>query len=137
MKFLAIDFGQKRVGTAISDRKGIIAQPLRIIKYKSDDQVISELAQICIDDEIDEIVLGIPLSAAEEVQDRYREFQRKLKTRLNKPVHTWDETFTTKRAQNMVAFSEAAPKKVHKESHRDDVAAAIILQEFLNSGKAN
>lgn len=132
MKYLSIDLGEKRIGIATSDAKGIIAQPVAIITRKSDKESILRIKSICDKDKVEAIVLGIPLSGNEETQRRFRSFAKKVEDTIEIPVHLWDETFSTKQAQNMLAFSgiESTGKKT--QDHKDDVAAAIILQEFLD-----
>ncbi len=135
MKTLGIDFGEKRVGIAISDKKGIIAEPLSVIQRKSDEKVLETISKICTDKQVKQIVIGIPLSANEQVQNRYKSFSQKIETVTGIKPNFWDETFSTKQAQNMVAFLEPGDKKRRTKTHRDNVAAAVILQEFLDDQK--
>lgn len=137
MKYLAIDFGENRIGLAISDDKGIIAEPHSIIHRKSDNYVIDEILKLCADKNIGKIVLGMPLSSSEEGQNRYHSFADKLQEKTDIPIDLWDETFSTKQAQNVVAFADAVPGKKKTQTHRDDVAAAIILQEYLDHEKSS
>ncbi|MFH1547496.1 MAG: Holliday junction resolvase RuvX [bacterium] len=132
MKTLGIDFGEKRVGIAISDNSGIIAEPLSTIIRKSDEKVIDEITNICQEKKVEQIVLGIPLSANEDVQNRYKSFSQKIEDKTGIKPNFWDETFSTKQAQNMVAFFEPDDRKPKTSTHKDNVAAAVILQEFLD-----
>jgi len=135
MKYLAIDLGEKRIGLATSDTNGVISQPFLSFQRKSDTEAIDRISQICTKENIDRIVLGIPYSASESNQKRFYSFKEKLEKSLETTVETWDETFSTKQAQNMVAFSDAVPERRRTNKHRDDVAAAIILQEYLDNEK--
>lgn len=135
MKYLSIDLGEKRIGIATSDIKGIIAQPVSIITRKSDKESILQIKSICDEDKIEAIVVGIPLSGDEKTQHRFQSFAKKVEAATELPVHLWDETFSTKQAQNMVAFSDVRSIRKKTQNHRDDVAAAIILQEFLDHEK--
>lgn len=132
MKYLSIDLGEKRIGIATSDTKGIIAQPVSVITRKSDKESILKIKSICDENKIEAIVLGIPLSGNEETQRRFRSFAKKVETMIELSVHLWDETFSTKQAQNMLAFSGIRNTGKKTLDHKDDVAAAIILQEFLD-----
>lgn len=132
MKYLSIDLGEKRIGIAISDDKGIVAKPLTTITRTSDDQALEDIAAICDERNIETIVLGIPLSASDDAQRRFKSFEKKLRDATNLPIEEWDETFSTKQAQNMVAFADSPSSKKKTKTHRDDVAAAVILQEYLN-----
>jgi putative Holliday junction resolvase len=132
MKHLSIDLGEKRIGIAVSDEKGIVAKPLTTIDRTSDQQVLQEITAICDEKRIETIVIGIPLSATDEVQERFRSFAEKLRDITKLPIEEWDETFSTKQAQNVVAFADSPSPKKKTRTHRDDVAAAVILQEYLN-----
>jgi putative Holliday junction resolvase len=132
MKTLGIDYGEKNVGLAVSDDKGIIAQPLTTLKRKSDKDVVNQIQTICVDNKIERIVIGIPLSANKEVQEKYKSFARQVEEKTGIKTNLWDETFSTKRAQNMVAFFEPDDRKPRTGTHKDNVAAAVILQEFLD-----
>lgn len=135
MKTLGIDYGSKRVGIAISDERGIIASPLEIINRKNDNQIVARIKETVDSNNIEQIVLGIPLSAQEEVQQKYKDLAKELTNSTGLEVKLWDETFSTKQAQNVVAFSEPSNTKPKTKNHRDDVAAAVILQEFLDDEK--
>lgn len=137
MKYLSIDLGEKRIGLAISDQKGVIAQPLEIISRKSDTNAISQINEICSANNIEHIVLGIPYSASNTAQNRYKSFAAKIEDKTKINVDLWDESFSTKQAQNMVAFSDVPSSKKKTRTHRDDVAAAIILQEYLDHEKSS
>jgi putative holliday junction resolvase len=133
MKYIAVDLGSRRIGLAVSDNRGIIAQPLTTLTPTSDQEAIHTIASICVEQHVGEIVLGVPYSASQVTQEAYRNFGKKLHVATNLSVHEWDETFTTKQAQNMVAFSDRPARKT-TTNHRDNIAAAIILQEFLDDG---
>ena len=133
MKYLAIDLGSKRIGLATSDNKGIVAQPFTVLSPTSDNDALQTISNVCTEQHIDAIVLGIPFSASEKTQKKYRTFGEKIHSTTGLTVHEWDETFTTKQAQNMVAFSDR-PDRKKSSSHRDSIAAAIILQEYLDNG---
>ncbi|MBN2100935.1 Holliday junction resolvase RuvX [Candidatus Dojkabacteria bacterium] len=135
MKYLSIDLGETRIGIAISDDTGTIAAPHSILLRKSDQEAISHIKTLCNSLNIDQLVLGIPLSARESTQKRFRNFGEKLSKETDIKVNEWDETFSTKQAQNVVAFSDGIPGKKKTKTHRDDVAAAVILQEYLDHEK--
>ncbi len=133
MKYLSVDLGTRRTGLAISDDKGIIAQPFKIIERKSDSQLVAEISEICTQKRIDMIILGIPFSSHQEIQDAYRKFGQKIARKTGLPLQEWDETFSTKQAQNMVAFADQPTERKKTRTHRDSVAAAVILQEYLDN----
>jgi putative Holliday junction resolvase len=135
MKYLALDLGEQNIGLAMSDKRGIIAEPHSIIRKKADPVIVNRIKKICVENNIEKIVVGIPLTAEENRQQKYRKFGKKLRENLTIPVDFWDETFSTKRAQNVVAFLDDAKKRKKTQTHRDDVAAAFILQEYLDHEK--
>lgn len=132
MKYLSIDLGEKRIGLAVSDKKGIIAKPLAVISRKDDITTVQEITNICKNEQAEIVVIGIPLSATPEAQEKFREFGTRVAKEAGLPIVEWDETFSTKQAQNVVAFADSPGTKKKTRTHRDDVAAAIILQEYLD-----
>lgn len=138
MKTLSIDFGTKKIGLAISDNKGIIAAPLKVIYRKSDQQIISELNELITDHKIEQVVVGIPRSLYDKptIQEkRCRNFADKLKSALDIPVLEWDETFSTKYAESKNPPQYSKSRHGRYKNDVDAKAAAIILQEFLDSPK--
>lgn len=132
MTYLGIDLGKQRIGIAVSDMKGLVAQPIAIITRTSDKEAVESISDICAEKKVGALVIGVPYSATEEVQETFRSFGKKVAKHTNLPLHEWDETFSTKQAQNVVAFSDRPSSRRKTRDHRDDVAAAIILQEFLD-----
>jgi putative holliday junction resolvase len=138
---LAIDYGEKNLGLAISDSKGIIASPLEVLSITKNRDIINILEDILeIIDEyrVKRIIVGMPQSFTPE-QDKSKEkidtFISLLKKATNTDILTWDESFSTTNAQNMLTSlgqnSRSSRKKI------DKVAATVFLQEFLNSKKQN
>lgn len=132
MKYLAIDLGEKRIGLAVSDQKGLVAAPFHTIERTSETDIVEDISHICEEKKIEVIVLGVPYSASDKVQKKFRFLGKQINEKTDIPVKEWDETFSTKQAQNMVAFSDPGPGKKESKSHKDKVAAAVILQEFLD-----
>ena len=127
MKYLGIDLGEKRIGLALSDEKGIIAAPYSTIQRDGDASVQEEIAALCKEKNVGAIVIGVPYSASETTQERFRTFGGQLAEKTGLAVREWDETFSTKQAQNMVAFSEPRPGKKDPDNPNGQVAAAVIL----------
>ena len=124
MKYLAVDLGEKRIGLAISDDKGIIAKPLSIIDRTSDKTSIEEIAAECTEQHIEAIVIGVPYSSKSSVQRRFRVFGEKLSEKTGLSVSEWDETFSTRQAQNMVAFSDSQTGEHIKGKSKLDITKA-------------
>ncbi len=134
MRILALDFGLKRIGMAISDELGITAQPLGSITITDPDNTIEEIFNIIIKFQIKEIVIGLPLNmngSIGESAKRVTEFAKTLQERLSIPVYLWDERLTTCQAEKLLIDSGLRRKKRRKNI--DKIAASLILQGFLDS----
>jgi putative Holliday junction resolvase len=128
---LCIDFGLKRCGLAISDPNRIIASPLQTIESI---QLENWLDQAIPKRQIREIVLGFP-TRLDGSDSHVTENVRILKTVLEKkfpaiPIHLFDERFSSKMASEAI-YQMGHKKKKHDKSLVDQVAAAMILQEYL------
>ena len=132
---MAIDYGLKRVGVAITDPQGTIAQPLLTIVPKSDSDLIKRLKCIAQENEVGVIVLGNPISLQgepTEMSKRIERFCRKLRKSVEIEVVMWDERYVSKYAVNRMRNLGIRGKK----EDIDRVAAAIILDEYLESRRA-
>lgn len=136
---LAIDFGKKHFGTAISDSKGIIASPLEVISItqkRGIEYVLQRISEICKEYQIKTILLGMPQVFTEahfKTPKAILKFEKKLKEVLDLPIVLYDESFSTTSAQNMLTSSGSNTKS--SRGKIDKVSAAVFLQEFLNSSK--
>jgi putative Holliday junction resolvase len=129
---LCIDFGLKRCGLALSDPNRIIASPLETI---ASIQLENWLEQAIPQRQIKEIVLGYP-TRLDGSDSHVTENVRLLKTVLEKkfpaiPIHLFDERFSSKMASEAI-YQMGLKKKKHDKSLVDQVAAAMILQEYLS-----
>ena len=140
MRIMGLDFGSKTVGVAVSDSLLITAQGVEIIRREREDKLRRTLARIeelILEYEVEEIVLGLPkhMNATEGVRVELTEqFREKLERRTGLPVIMWDERLTTVAADEIL--EESGVLKKDRKKVIDKVAAAIILQEFLDSEKA-
>ncbi len=138
---LAIDYGDKHFGLAISDSKGIIGQPLDVIsitKNRDIDSIIKEILGIAEENKVQTLLIGKPQAFAtsqEKTLSKIDKFVNKIKEATNTRVLIYDESFSTIQAQNMLTFSGQSTKK--SRSKIDKIAATVFLQEFLNSKKHN
>lgn len=134
MKVLAVDPGQKRIGVAVSDEGGRLARPLQVISHvarAADAAEIVRLAEIqgtglilvgqSLDDEGQPTFQGRGAQSLAEV----------LRTLTAIPVQLWDEAFSTQDARTLRRELGAPRKK--RSGHLDDLAAAVILQSYLDS----
>lgn len=139
MRIMGLDFGSKTVGVAVSDTMLTIAQPLEIIRRKEANklrQTLARIEELIIEYEVEEIVLGLPLNMNDTEGERValtREFQEKLERRTGLPVYTWDERLTTVEADN--AMMEAGIRRENRKEYVDKIAAALILQGYMENRK--
>ena len=134
MRVLAIDHGTKRMGIAVSDELGILAQPLEFIPADPFHEFLARLKQILEGREIDQILVGIPRNMdgsygpqALKVQD----FVAVLKKSVLQPIKPWDARLTTVQAAGAL---RASGKKAKKQKDKvDAAAAAVLLQGYLDS----
>jgi putative Holliday junction resolvase len=138
---LAIDYGEKNFGLAISDSKGIIASPLEtvsITKRRDINNVIEDILNICEEYKVATILVGKPQEFTQNQKistKKINSFIELLKKATNKKIITHDESFSTSTAQNMLTSSG---QNVRSSRHKiDRIAATVFLQEFLNSNNKN
>ena len=133
MRSLGLDIGDKRIGVALSDPDGLLASPLTIINRRQETADIKAITDIVSQYQVEQIIVGLPRSMdgslghqAEKVKD----FTQKLRCQTDVTVEFRDERLTTVLARRLM---QAAKVKKSKEKAQDDaVAAAIILQGYLD-----
>ncbi len=136
MRIMGLDFGSKTVGVAVSDSLLLTAQGLEIIRRKEENKLRRTLARIeelIVEYEVEEIVLGLPknMNATEGQRAALtEEFKDKLERRTGLPVYYWDERLTTVAADK--AMMEAGIRREHRKEYVDKIAAALILQGYLD-----
>lgn len=137
MRILALDYGTKRVGVAVSDEMYIIAQPLEYIPPEPFAAFLARLKQIIGEKEIGQILVGLPRNmdgsygpAALKVQA----FVAVLKDAVTIPIKLWDERLTSTQAQRFLI--QGGVRRAQRKEKVDKTAAAILLQSYLDSGAA-
>ena len=133
MRSLGLDIGDKRIGVALSDPGGILASPYTIINCRDEKQDIEAIIDIVSQHQVERIVVGFPRSMDGSISKQARKveaFTRRLSGYTNVPVELRDERLTTVSAKRLMR--EASPKKSRKKSRYDAIAAAIILQGYLD-----
>ncbi len=134
---LAIDYGEKNIGLAISDSKGIIATPLdvlRITKRRGLDEIFDDILIITQEYRVKTILLGKPQkfkSTYIKSIEKIDTFAKKLSQLTNIPVIFQDESYSTIQAQNMLLSLGQSSKST--KGKIDMISAAVFLQDFLNS----
>ncbi len=132
-RIVGVDFGRVRVGLAVSDPLALFAQPLGAFSPKS---ALAELEQIHARDGIEKLVLGWPfeLDGSEgQAVEAVRGFESRLRKAFPSiQIVRCDERFTSKEATETIVASGAKKRKRRKRGVIDAVAAAIILQSYLD-----
>jgi putative Holliday junction resolvase len=136
MRILGLDIGEKRIGVALSDPLGIMAGALAVIERTTDEAAVKQIVDLARENEVEHIVVGMPRSLdgslgkqAQAVQS----FVDLLKKRTDIPVVTWDERLSTVAAERTLL--EMGMKRDKRKKHRDSLAAAFILQGYLDRAK--
>jgi len=135
MRTLAIDYGDSRVGTAITDALGITAQGLETIKNNGNDKtVLARLDEIINEYQVSTIVVGMPLNmdgSKTERVEKTEKFIHKLKCKYNKiKIDTVDERLTTVQAHKTMNDLGINQKK--KKNIVDTISAVFILETYIN-----
>ena len=140
MRILGIDYGEARVGIAITDALNITAQGLETIQRNGSDRIVlKRLDEIFekYNNEIDTIVVGMPLHMNGDVSERAIETQKfihKLKCKYNKvKIETVDERLTTVEAHRTMIFLDVDKHK--KKDIVDTISAVYILETYINKKK--
>jgi putative holliday junction resolvase len=138
-RILAIDYGERRIGVAMSDPSATIAQPWpTLIRRAGKRPPVSKILEIITNNEIEAVVVGLPLALSGEDTDwtrNVREFAQTLQTRSGVTVELFDERMTSVQAERSVR--ELGLKKSQREQKEriDSAAAMILLQLYLDQRK--
>ena len=123
MKVMALDYGSARTGVAVSDPTGTLARPLCIVERAATDAGLAELGRLVHDEEVERIVVGLPLTLRGDRGEQAAETERfadALRAAVSVPVELYDERFTTDLAQQTAGAAS-----------EDAVAAAHLLSGWL------
>lgn len=124
MRYLGIDYGEKRVGLALSDERGDFSYPLSVLQ--NSDNLVSEIADICNDKNVDVIVIGESKNFEQKenpIMKQIHNLVEKLRNQTNLDVYLHPEFMTSMEAEQLQG---------HNEMH-DASAAAIILKSYLET----
>jgi len=135
-KVLAVDWGAKRIGLAVSDPTGELARPLAVIQHISRKENARRILEKAREVEVDTIVMGVTYADGDELSPSGRSAQRlaeEIEKQSTFKVILWDEDFTTQAAKEVMINSGISRSK--RRGHADDRAAAILLQNYLNTQK--
>jgi len=133
MRSLALDIGDKRIGVALSDPLGILASPLTIINCQGGQADIESIINIVNQNEVGQIIVGLPLSMNGSVgrqAEKVKAFASELRSHTEVPVDFRDERLSTASAKRLMQ----TVRKARRETRHDAVAAALVLQGYLDEG---
>ncbi len=134
MRWLGLDYGDRRIGVALSDELGWTAQGLEVIENRTEEAVLARIAQLVSENQVGEIVVGLPKNMNGTIGPKgelCQTFAERLREQLGLPIHLWDERLTTVSAQRTLLEADVSRKK--RKQVIDKMAAAIILQNYLDS----
>ena len=133
-RVLGLDYGERRIGLALSDPLGIIARPLTIIDRKKTKDYISRISEIISEKKITSIVVGLPLTLKghnSKQTEIVLAFIDQLQSELQIPILSIDERLSSMAAKKSLQIQSV--KTGHEKGRVDETAAAIFLQEYLDS----
>ena len=136
-RILGIDFGEKRIGLAVSDPEGRLAVPLETVRRTSDAQAIRQITDIALQQEVECLVVGDPLNldgSRGPAAARASSFARQLAAESGLPVEMTDETLTSVEAEEKLREVGIDPRR-HPEKV-DATAAQILLQQYLTESRS-
>ena len=142
MRALGLDVGSKTIGVAMTDEAGIAAHPLRVIERGGTDADVSTIQTLVVENDITDVVVGIPYELSGKVGHRARrvqEFAQALHDALSGSsasvkLHEQDERFTTAEAERVLLDADVSRAK--RKQVIDQQAAALILQAWLDAQRA-
>ena len=134
MRILGIDYGDSKIGLAVSDPLKLTAQVLDNYRIRGEDEDKNYFKKIVSEYEIEEIVLGLPLrmdGTSGPRVEKTKSFAQWLKKFLKVPIIYWDERLTTRQAIGILSRQKI--KRKSKKVLEDQIAAVIILSSYLES----
>jgi putative Holliday junction resolvase len=134
MRILAVDPGEKRLGIALSDPTGTIANPLTVLKHVSRPINAASIAQLAHENDTGLIIVGATYDDDGELTAQGRHAARladAIRTQTDLPVELWDEGGSTQAARSARISMGVSRKR--RSGHLDELAATVILQTFLDA----
>jgi putative pre-16S rRNA nuclease len=150
-RLLALDVGTVRIGVAISDATGFLASPYTTLQVsRGKTQICADIQHLIEETEAEGLVIGLPVSMDGQLHAQARlvqSFAERLKSHINLPIIFWDERLSTVEAERLLsqrnqltgskrprsqARQRSRGKRQHKGQQIDALAAAVILQDYLD-----
>jgi putative Holliday junction resolvase len=133
-RIMALDVGGRRIGVALSDTTRVLASPLTTLRAEPRERALAQIAALVAQHEVAEVVVGLPLTLGGEVGPQaqiVQTFADELRRALDVPLHLFDERLTSVAAERMMIDMGIKPER--RKARIDEVAASIILQDFLET----
>jgi putative Holliday junction resolvase len=133
MRVLALDIGSVRIGVAASDETRLLATPHSVILRRNNASALESILRTVAETEAGLVVVGLPVSLDGQLHaqaNRVQSFAEKLRKRLGVPMVYADETLSSVRAEEILRDQGVRPDR--RRRHIDSVAAAVILQDYLD-----
>jgi putative Holliday junction resolvase len=133
MRILGIDYGDKRIGLAVTDEAGFMAHALKVVPNKT---AFNEIKNVILEYDIKKIVIGMPYNLKGETAFKAKqviEWIGRFKNETTVPIETFDERFTTYDANEVLIQSGASRKK--RKEIIDKAAAQFMLENYLSAKK--
>lgn len=134
MRLMALDIGDRRIGVALSDPQQILARGITVIHRRAKLADLALISSLVKEHQVEKVVVGHPLRSNGSVGEQARKveaYAEDLEQTVGVPVLLWDEGYSTVRARQ--AMIEAGRKRKERRERIDAVAAAAILQDYLDS----
>ena len=135
---MGVDYGDKRIGIALSDLLCIISSPYEVYQNRGEEDALKHLDKIIKENDVDEVAFGLPLNMDGTEGERaklHRAFGEKLENYAGVKVYFIDERLTSAEAEDILISSGVRREK--RKELIDKIAAQIILQTFINLKKGN
>ena len=133
-RVLGVDYGERRLGFAVSDEAGIIAMPLCVVAVDHPRQALDEVQRQVREKQAGRVVIGMPLNmngSRGPAADAVERFVSRLRETVTVPVETWDERLSSKAAERILV--DADVRRAKRKTVIDQVAAQVILQSYLDA----
>ena len=138
MGLMGLDVGEKRIGVAIANAEGLVAIPLAVLDTVEEEADLKAILDLAEEHDVKQIVVGLPRSMDGSIGKQAEvilDFCKLLSQHTDIPVDTWDERLSTVAAERLL--SEAGVKRGKKKAQRDALAAALVLQGYLDRARSS
>jgi putative Holliday junction resolvase len=134
---MGLDVGDKTIGVALSDELGVTAQPFQTLKRKGHAEDLRTIRRIVDERGVSAVIVGLPKNMDGTIGRQARRvmsFAERIEAALDVPVVHWDERLSTVAAERILIQGDVSRAK--RKKHVDKLAAAVILQGYLDSDEA-